>query len=87
LMILEEERLRREHGVTNVAGDKRRAKRLAEAVETAAKAGRVLPKMQLACQRATQRSVKFIRWLRRFLFGEADWDHMVAVLTQLLATP
>jgi G3E family GTPase len=45
------------------------------------------PVMQLACQRATQRSVKFIRWLRRFLFGEADWDHMVAVLTQLLATP
>jgi hypothetical protein len=30
--------------------------------------------------------VKFIRWLRAFLFREAHWDHMLAVLNRLYAT-
>jgi hypothetical protein len=86
LMILEEERLRVEAGVVNVAEDKRRTKRLAKAVEIAAKAGRIFSEIQIRHQRATQRSVKFIRWLRAFLFREAHWDHMLAVLNRLYAT-
>jgi hypothetical protein len=86
LMVLEEDRLRRAHALTNTAEEKRRAKRLRNAGEIAAKENRALPAGQKALQRITQRSVKFIRWLRTFLWHEAPWERMLAVLRHLYAT-
>ena len=39
-----------------------------------------MPVLQQRFQRLTQRSVKYIRWLRAFLFVEAPWPEVVAVL-------
>jgi len=86
LMVLEEDRLRREHALTNTAEEKRCAKRLRNAGEMAAQENRALPSGQKALQRLTQRSVKFIRWLRTFLWREAPWERMLAVLRRLYAT-
>lgn len=64
LMLLYEERLERDHGVTNTAEDERREKRGRAVAKVAAKAGRPVSTLLLFARRATQRSVKFVRWLR-----------------------
>ena len=46
-----------------------------------------LPDALQSSQRFTRRSVKFIRWLRMFLFLPVPWERMPAVLRQLYATP
>lgn len=52
------------------------------------KAGRgPLPYAQRLVQRITQRSVKFIRWIRIHLFSRARWDHACASLAQIYASP
>jgi hypothetical protein len=59
-----------QHGIHNVAEDKRRAKRL-EALDAAVTAaGRLLPSAWIAVQRATVRSVKLLRWLYPVLPGK-----------------
>ena len=80
LMILQEEILHRGHGITNGAEDRRRAKRLADEKLDITKASRTISPLREALQRCTQRSVKFIRWLRSYLFGQASWDRMLASL-------
>jgi hypothetical protein len=64
LMLFYEDRLENEHGVTNQAEDERREKRAANMAEVAAAAGRPVSALLLIARRATQRSVKFVRWLR-----------------------
>jgi hypothetical protein len=64
LMLLYEDRLEKDHAVTNTAEDKRREKRAATMAKVAAAAGRPASSLLLIARRATQRSVKFIRWLR-----------------------
>lgn len=87
LMIVQEEILQREHAITNEAEDRRRAKRLADEKLDITKAGRIISPLREALQRCTQRSVKFIRWLRSFLFGSASWDRMLAALREIYRTP
>ena len=65
-----------EHGIHNIAEDKRRAKRRADLEDAVNKAGRVLPSAWLAIQRATVRSVKLIRWLSSRLFLRLPWPDM-----------
>jgi hypothetical protein len=86
-MVLEEERLRKDHAITNLAEDRRREKRLKAAEALSAKAGRKLSALQKTRQRATQCSVKFVRWLRAFLFHDVPRHHMLDVLRRLYATP
>jgi len=64
LLVIYEHTLETEHGVTNQAEDRRRAKRLAAATEQCAQAGQPLSALVASVRRATQRSVKFVRWLR-----------------------
>lgn len=64
LMLLYEDRLENDHGVTNTAEDERREKRAAEMARVAAESGRPASSLLLIARRATQRSVKFVRWLR-----------------------
>ena len=56
-------------GIQNTAEVKRRAKRLATLTVSAAAAGRIIPCIIAGFQRLTQRSVKFIRWLRQKISG------------------
>lgn len=83
LMILQEEILEREHGIINEAEDRRRAKRLTDEKLAITKAGRIISPLREALQRCTQRTVKFIRWLRSFLFRTAPWDRMLAALREV----
>lgn len=64
LLVLYERRLEREHGVTNEAEDRRRTSRQTELQANARVTGRAVSSLLLNARVATQRSVKFIRWLR-----------------------
>ena len=88
LMVLQEESLRVEHGITNEAEDRRRAQRLAEEKEAVHQAGRVLTPTPLreALQRCTQRTVKFVRWLRSYLLRNVPWTHILAALRKIYST-
>ena len=80
LMVLYELELRQEHNITNEAEDRRRAKRLTEEKKAVAKAGRVLTPLREALQRCTQRTVKFIRWLRSYLFRDVSYPAILNAL-------
>ena len=67
LLLLYETRLEEDLGVRDHGEDKRRAQRAAEAEELSALMGRAMPTLATAARRATQRSVKFVRWLRQSL--------------------
>ena len=80
LMVLQEHRLHREENVTNTSEIKRKAKRLSDAIGSLTAKKQVMPVLQQRFQRLTQRSVKYIRWLRAFLFVQAPWPDVVAAL-------
>jgi Transposase DDE domain len=75
-----------EHGIHNVAEDKRRAKRLADLKNVVTAAGRVLPSPWLAIQRATVRSVKLIRWLYPRIFLRLPWHELTLSLAASYAS-
>jgi hypothetical protein len=64
LLPCHEHALERLHGITNQAEDRRRAGRIARAEKECALKGTPLSPLLMLPRRATQRSVKFIRWLR-----------------------
>ena len=80
LMVLQEHHLSTEEGVTNTCEIKRKAKRLDKERRLLAAKNEVLPVLLEAFQRLTQRSVKYIRWLRAYLFTEAPWAVVVLAL-------
>jgi hypothetical protein len=86
LLLLYECQLEADHGVTNAAEDKRRAKRTALAGSQCATAGQPLSTLVLAARRATQRSVKFIRWLRHALRDQLAETRAVPRLRTLYAS-
>ena len=65
LLLLYEQKLESQHGVVNQAEDQRRSKRTEQAARTCDQAGQPLPALVLQARRATQRSVKFVRWVRQ----------------------
>ena len=87
LMLLCENNLESVHGIRNVAELKRRAKRLTELIATLAPKNLTLPILFVATQRFTQRSLKFIRWLRVQLFGHPPdgppWDALRILFAHL----
>jgi hypothetical protein len=62
LLVAYEQKL--EHGLRNTDGDERRHQRTQSAERTCATAGHPISSLAVAIRQATQRSVKFIRWLR-----------------------
>jgi hypothetical protein len=64
LLLIYEQTLELGHGIKNQAEDQRRARRMETARRACAEAGQSLSALVLSTRRATQRSVKFIRWLR-----------------------
>jgi IS4 transposase len=71
LLLLYEQKLETEHGVTNQAEDERRAKRIKAAVAECEKVGQSLSSLVAGARRATQRSVKFVRWIRQAIRDQA----------------
>ena len=67
LLLLYESRLEKEHGLRNRPEDQRRAKRLDEVTERSAAIGYPLPTLVTVPRRASQLTVKFIRWIRQSL--------------------
>ena len=67
-------RIQGKDGIRNMVEDKRRRQRIIETAKQTLAAGHgQLPFGQRLVQRITQRSVKFVRWLRSFLFSRASW--------------
>ena len=71
LLLLYEQRLENEHGVTNHAEDQRRAKRIQAVLRECEKIGQPLSSLVQQARRATQRSVKFVRWVRQSIRDHA----------------
>ena len=79
LMVIFEEVLRQRECIDNHAERKRKKNRN----EQMEKDGGNF--ISSALQRFTVRSVKFIRWLRNFVYREASWGHSLARLRQIYA--
>jgi hypothetical protein len=77
-LLLYEQTLETEHGVTNQAEAQRRAQRIKGTAQKCAPAGQPLSALLLRARRATLRSVKFVRWVRQSIRDQAA--EAVAVL-------
>jgi hypothetical protein len=86
LLLLYERRLEKVHGLSNDGEDRRRDKRLATMQTQARSFGRVLPTLLLNACNASQRSVKFIRWLRHAIRDKLTEEAATPRLRQLYAT-
>ena len=70
----------------NVAEDHRRAKRMAAAVKACASTGSPISALLIQARRATQRSVKFVRWVRQSIRDQTAEAVAVLRLRGLYAT-
>ena len=87
LMTLMEERIFRETGIRNEAETKRKAQTLIHRDEDSKSKGcGGLTDLQKAIQRLTQRTVKFIRWLKNHLDGTRPWLQSLARLAKIYAS-
>ena len=85
LTTLYEYQLAEQEGLTNDAEDQRRRKRLGEQKKVAASKGEELPDLYLRLSRATQFALKFIRWLRIYLFSSSSWEEAESHLRRCYA--
>lgn len=86
LLLLYEQKLESQHGVVNQAEDQRRKKRIQAAVAECEKAGQSISTLVTRARRATQRSVKFVRWVRQAIRDQAAEAVAVLRLRDLYAT-
>lgn len=86
LLILYEQELEQRHQITNTAEDQRRERRLEEVLGHRCGTRLSVASLVLEARRATQRSVKFIRWLRQALRGRLAEAIAVDHLKTLYAT-
>jgi hypothetical protein len=80
LMVLLEQEVENEEGIGNEAEKKRKSEREDETKKSGA--GHVAT----ALQRITVRSVKFVRWLRNFIYRKTSWSEALARLARIYAT-
>lgn len=85
LLLCYEQDLEQRHEVTNTSEDQRRSQRIDSAERACAKIGWPLSSLVLQARRATQRSVKFIRWLRHAIRDRCAESVAVARLRELYA--
>ena len=86
LLLCYEQDLEQRYELTNVAEDRRRSQRTESAKRFGAKMGWPLSSLVVQARRATQRSVKFIRWLRHALREKLTEATAVPRLKQLYAS-
>jgi hypothetical protein len=86
LMTLMEEKIFRQSGIRNEAEIKRKTKTLAKRDEKSkSNGGGGLTVLQKCIQRLTQRTVKFIRWLKNHLDSKHSWGRALARLAKVYA--
>jgi hypothetical protein len=84
---LTEEQIFRETAIHNEAETKRKAQTLAKRDKDSKSKGCAgLSDLQKAIQRLTQRTVKFIRWLKNHLDTKRTWTQALARLAKIYAT-
>jgi hypothetical protein len=86
LLLLYEQALEKRHAVKNQTDDNRRRERWVKAARESARVGRPLSPLLLQTQWATQRSVKFVRWLRQSIRDRLAEATAVPRLKTLYAT-
>ncbi len=87
LMTLMEEQIFRETGIQNEAEIKRKGKVLTNRdTDSKSKGNGGLTILQKAIQRLTQRTVKFIRWLKNHFDTKSSWTQALARLAKIYAT-
>jgi Transposase DDE domain len=86
LLLCYETALESRHGVQNQAEDHRRRQRVVSAAQECARIGWPLPELVLRTRRATQRSVKLIRWMRHAIREGRTEAAAVPHLRSLYAT-
>jgi len=79
LMVLLEDEIEKDDAISNEPERKRKSKREKKAKESGASY------VALLLQRFTVRSVKFVRWLRNFIYRETCWGQALARLTKIYA--
>lgn len=84
LMLLLEDCIEKE-GIANQIEDNRRTKRLKKITHDKRLNNKKLPAFLVEPKRATQRSVKFIRWLRNHLFMNTSWREALGPLQRIYA--
>jgi hypothetical protein len=85
LLVAYEKNLEDQHSLRNTAEDERRRHRTKSAERTCATAGQPISPLILALRQATQRSLKFIRWLRHAIRDRLTEDAAIAHLRKLYA--
>ena len=86
LMTLMEEQIFRESGIRNETENKRKGKTLVKRdAQSKSNGGGGLTVLQQCIQRLTQRTVKFIRWLKNHLDSERSWERALASLAKIYA--
>ena len=85
LLVCYEQDLEQRHEVTNTAEDQRRSQRIESAKQACAAMRWPISSLVLEARRATQRSVKFIRWLRHAIRDRLTEAVAVARLKALYA--
>jgi len=86
LLLLYEQALEQRHDITNQAEDQRRSKRMADCAQASSHAGHPLSSLVLQAREATQRSVKFVRWVRQSIRDKLAEATAVLRLKALYAT-
>jgi hypothetical protein len=86
LLALLEKDLEDQHGIINIAEQKRRLSRLEHIKSQLKSKGAILPLLQQQVQRLTQRSVKLIRWIRCYLFSTTCYQRALNQLRAIYAT-
>jgi len=84
LMLLAEHELKYEHNIVDEKVQKKRRKALLLMQEKAQQAGRAFNCLVAGCQRATKRSLQFIRWLRYCLAPSTLLDKALDLLPILM---
>jgi hypothetical protein len=84
LMLILEDCLQKE-GIENEIENDRRNKRLEKVLANSKISNDKLPTFLIKPKRATQRSVKFIRWLRNHLYANASWREALGPLKRIYA--
>jgi hypothetical protein len=84
LMLMLELQLENEEQITDQTSLKKRKARLEQDLQKALEANRTHNPLVINCQRVTQRSFQFIRWLRGCLEDSTSWREAVGILRPLM---
>lgn len=86
LLLAFEVMLAQQEGIRPEAELQRRAERINNEIKLARKNNKTFPSLRAEALRLTQRTVKFLRWLRASLIREAPWSDLLAILSHSYAS-